>query len=137
MTVKYNVVAEIPNVEDYCRLRVVSGLSTKDSEKAAIGLPHSCYAVVVKKVGKTIGMGRVVGDGALFLQVCDIAIEPEYQGQGIGKAIMQNITDYINVNFKGAYVSLIADGDAQYLYAQYGFKPVAPDSIGMAYMVEM
>ena len=135
MSIKYDVVAELPSVEDYCRMRVVAGLSAKDSEKAAIALPNSCYAVVVKIDGNVIGMGRVVGDGAVFLQVCDIAVEPHYQGQGIGKAIMQHIVGHLNENFKGAYVSLIADGDAQYLYARFGFKPTAPDSIGMAYMV--
>jgi hypothetical protein len=31
-----------------------------------------------------------------------------------------------------AYVSLIADGEANRLYAQYGFAPTAPASIGMA-----
>ncbi|MNW18857.1 hypothetical protein D3C71_2185880 [compost metagenome] len=33
---------------------------------------------------------------------------------------------------EGAYVSLIADGDAKHLYAKYGFEPVMPASIGMA-----
>lgn len=31
------------------------------------------------------------------------------------------------------YVSLIADGQAQDLYAQFGFIPTAPRSVGMAY----
>ena len=31
-----------------------------------------------------------------------------------------------------AYISLIADGEAHRLYAQYGFQPTAPASIGMA-----
>lgn len=31
-----------------------------------------------------------------------------------------------------AYVSLIADGKANTLYAQYGFAPTAPASVGMA-----
>jgi hypothetical protein len=30
------------------------------------------------------------------------------------------------------YVSLIADGEAHRLYAQYGFEPTAPASVGMA-----
>lgn len=31
----------------------------------------------------------------------------------------------------GAYVSLIASGDAHRLYGQFGFTPTAPASIGM------
>ncbi|MGL1922693.1 MAG: GNAT family N-acetyltransferase [Hyphomicrobiales bacterium] len=135
MAIKYKIFAEIPNIEAYCDLRVAAGLSAKSQEIATIGLPNSCYAVSVKKDDELIGMGRIVGDGAVFLQICDIAVRPEYQGQGIGKAIVQNLTTHLAKNYKGAYVSLIADGDAQYLYAQFGFKPVAPDSIGMAYMV--
>lgn len=32
---------------------------------------------------------------------------------------------------KGAYVSLIADGDARFLYEKFGFRDTAPVSIGM------
>jgi hypothetical protein len=35
----------------------------------------------------------------------------------------------------GAHVSLIADGDAWHLYAQFGFEPTAPASIGMAFSI--
>jgi hypothetical protein len=35
----------------------------------------------------------------------------------------------------GAQVSLIADGPAQHLYSQFGFKPTAPDSIGMVFSI--
>ena len=33
-------------------------------------------------------MGRVIGDGGLFFQVVDIAVEPAHQGRGLGKAIV-------------------------------------------------
>jgi hypothetical protein len=46
---------------------------------------------------------------------------------------MQALTDALAERITApAYVSLVADGDAQRLYAQYGFEPVAPRSIGMA-----
>ena len=37
----------------------------------------------------------------------------------------------------GAYVSLIADGDAHRLYSQFGFEPTAPHSIGMAHFIRL
>ena len=33
---------------------------------------------------------------------------------------------------ESAYISLIADGPAKDLYAQFGFAPVMPKSIGMS-----
>ena len=32
-----------------------------------------------------IAMGRLIGDGALFLQVVDIAVRPGHQHKGLGK----------------------------------------------------
>jgi len=79
-------------------------------------------------------MGRVVGDGGCFYQVVDIAVLKEHQGNGLGKRIMGEILRYIEANVpESGYVSLIADGQAQDLYAQFGFVHTAPRSVGMAY----
>ena len=133
----YNVVVGVPAIEDYCRLRVSAGLSPKSLEAAALGLPNTLFGVLVLKEDKVIGMGRVVGDNGLFYQVVDIAVEPEHQRRGLGKAIVGKIVDHLNRSAPaGAHVSLIADGTAHHLYAQFGFKPTAPDSIGMAFTIK-
>jgi GNAT superfamily N-acetyltransferase len=81
-------------------------------------------------------MGRITGDGGTAYQLVDIAVLPEHQGNGLGKRIVAALVDWLHVNApKSAYVSLIADGPAKDLYAQYGFKPTAPASIGMAFKI--
>jgi GNAT superfamily N-acetyltransferase len=133
MDLGYELSDEVPSAEDYLRLRLVTGLSPKSAEGAAIGLPRSIFGVVVRKDDRVVGMGRVVGDGGLMLQVTDIAVEPAHQGRGLGKAIMARIAAFLEETLPdGAYVSLIADGDAHRLYNQFGFEPTAPHSIGMA-----
>ena len=78
-------------------------------------------------------MGRVVGDGGLFYQIVDLAVLPQHQGKGLGKAIMAALMERLAATAPArAYVSLIADGDARHLYARYGFELVAPASVGMA-----
>jgi ribosomal protein S18 acetylase RimI-like enzyme len=82
-------------------------------------------------------MGRVIGDGGTAFQIVDIAVEPEHQGKGLGKQIVAALVDHLRANAPpSAYVSLIADGDAQFLYAKYGFAPVMPESIGMAMRID-
>ena len=104
----YNLVVGVPSVEDYCRLRVSAGLSPKSPEAAAAGLPNTLFGVLVLKEDKVIGMGRVVGDDGLFYQVVDIAVEPEHQRRGLGKAIMGKIVDHLKRSApSGAHVSLI------------------------------
>lgn len=41
-----------------------------------------------------IAMNRRIGDGALFLQVIDIAVRPSHQHKGLGKQIMQTLVEY-------------------------------------------
>lgn len=130
---EYVLVERTPTVSEYCDLRVRVGLSAKAVEAAAAGLPNTRYAVVLEHGGVAIGMGRVIGDGGTAFQVTDIAVLAEYRGKGLGKRIVAALVDWLTANApKSAYISLIADGPAKDLYAQYGFKPVTEHgSIGM------
>ena len=91
------------------------------------------FSVVVEHERSAVGMGRLIGDGGCFVQVVDIAVDPRFQGHGLGKAIVSALTDYIaNSLPPSAYVSLIADVPANKLYEKFGFKETAPKSLGMA-----
>lgn len=129
----YELLEGVPSSEDYVHLRISAGLSPKSVAAAAAGLPNTIFGVIVKKGGRVIGMGRVIGDGGLFFQVVDIAIDPGHQGRGLGKAVVGALVTHLKQTAPtGAYVSLMADGEAQRLYAQYGFRHTAPASVGMA-----
>jgi ribosomal protein S18 acetylase RimI-like enzyme len=129
----YALLPEAPGIEDYLRLRVVAGLSPKTREQAELGLPNSWFGVTMMFEGEPVGMGRVIGDGGTAFQIVDIALDPAHQGKGLGKAIMAALMARLSAEApEGAYVSLIADGDAKHLYSKYGFEPVMPASIGMA-----
>lgn len=130
----YSCVLETPSVETYRALRLASGLSPKTTEAALKGLPNTLFAVQILHDAQPVGMGRVIGDGGCFFQVVDIAVLKEHQGKGLGKRIMGEILQYIEAEVpESGYVSLIADGQAQDLYAQFGFVHTAPRSVGMAY----
>ncbi len=122
---------QIPS-DIYRFLRTTCGLSAKTQTASEIGLRNSIYSVMIKNGEAIIGMGRIIGDGGCFCQITDICVLPAYQGQGIGKMIMKNLTDYIQHHLpESCYISLIADGNASYLYEQFGFKDTLPASKGM------
>ncbi len=123
----------VPGVEEYRALRVITGLSPKTAEAAAAGLPNTLYSVTVRDGDTLIGMGRVVGDAGLNFDIVDVAVHPDYQRQGIGKAIMTSLTNYIDrTAHHSAYVSLLADDGAPALYEKFGFRFTAPRTVGMA-----
>jgi len=128
----YKLIPATPTSDDYRRLRIAAGLSPKSAEAAAIGLPNTLFAVIIQHHDEVIGMGRIVGDGGLFLQIVDIAVDPAHQKLGLGKAIVSTLVDHVKtIALDGTYVSLIADGPAEHLYAQFGFTQTAPASVGM------
>ncbi|RZJ05511.1 MAG: N-acetyltransferase [Brevundimonas sp.] len=131
----YELTPETPSPADYLRLRIVAGLTPKAEANALLGLPNTWFAVVVRKDGQAVGMGRIIGDGGLFFQIVDMAVDPAHQGQGLGKAIMTALMDELRLKARGAYVSLIADGEANRLYSQYGFELTTPKSVGMAQVI--
>ncbi|MBQ1089450.1 GNAT family N-acetyltransferase [Streptomyces sp. B93] len=128
----YSLRTGSPSVETYLRLRVVSGLSAKTVRAAEAGLPNTWHGVTVLCGDEPVGMGRVIGDGGCFFQVVDICVAPEHQGRGLGKRIMAELVGELERRAPdGAYVSLIADGDARFLYEKFGFRQTAPASVGM------
>jgi ribosomal protein S18 acetylase RimI-like enzyme len=128
----YTIAAGVPTVDDYRELRVAAGLSPRSERAARLGLPNTLFGVVVTLEGALVGMGRIVGDGGTSYQVVDIAVRPERQGRGLGKRIMAALMEYLRTVPEGAHVSLLADGPAKHLYAQFGFEETAPRSVGMA-----
>ncbi|WP_310621424.1 GNAT family N-acetyltransferase [Flexibacterium corallicola] len=130
---EYRLLAQVPNVEDYLRIRQNAGLSAFGEKAAELGLKGTLFAVSVFHRDQVIGMGRIVGDGGCFFQVVDIAVEPEHQGKGLGKQIMDALMEYLSeIPHRPAYVSLMADVPANTFYERYGFKETAPKSVGMA-----
>lgn len=126
----YEILEQVPRVEDYLRIRREAGLSAKSPDAAAKGLPNSHFAVTVLCRGEAVGMGRVIGDGGCFYQVVDIAVVPAHQGRGLGRRIMQRIMGFIEENaLPGCYVSLIANDGA--FYIPFGFSNVSPPDDGM------
>lgn len=142
----YVVLEGLPTPQVYHDLRKLSGMTPPPMEAVPKALANSFGGFLAyerrKMVNETtpgpdqeaVAMGRLLGDGSLFLLLCDVAVHPEHQRKGLGKRILQALVDYVDKNAPEAYVSLVAEPMAQKLYPQFGFKDVEP-SIGMYRMI--
>ncbi|MFM9589639.1 GNAT family N-acetyltransferase [Streptomyces scabiei] len=129
----YDLSVGVPSVEVFRRLRTDAGLSDKAPEAVALALPRTWHGVILRHEGRPIGMGRVIGDGGTAFQIVDICVHPAHQGRGLGRRIMAALTEELERRAPAtAYVSLIADGPARFLYEKFGFADTAAHgSIGM------
>lgn len=70
--------------------------------------------------GQLVGIARVLSDGVLFSYLCDLAVEPDVQGRGVGKALVQRVLDAC----KGTEL-LLRDSDiSSTYYAHLSFERV-------------
>lgn len=101
-------------------------------EVAEISLQNSIYCITVKDNNQIIGMGRIVGDGAIYFYIQDIVVHPEYQKNGIGKKIMNTLVEYLNGNAPDkAFIGLFASQGKTSFYEKYDFKDYSPNMTGM------
>ena len=124
----YTILHQPPTPEDLSKLRRESGLTPPPTEIDLVkALANSVHTVIARTSsspdGETIGMVRMVGDGQMFMLICDMAVLPAYQGKGIGKKLLDEMIRWIDENAPNAYVSLIGDPPGQKLYKSRGFVP--------------
>lgn len=131
---QYVVKENCLDYDTYCALRESVGWSNFGKEQAVKAIDNSFYTVQAMDGSKTIGMGRVVGDG-MYLVVVDIAVIPDYQRKGIGTIIIQSIMKHIeNSMSEGSRVSiqLISEIGKEQFYIKQGFKLIPHEHCGPA-----
>ncbi len=125
---------QTPSPKEHQHLRVKAGMPKRSDEATEKGLAHTLFGVCLYRDDEMVGMGRVVGDGGMVFHLVDIVVDPDCQGLGLGKLIMEHLMDWILQEAdETAIISLIADIPADGLYRHFGFDYSRPESVGMEY----
>ena len=122
----------IPTAKEYNELHLAVQWPTLDETLAEQGLSNSLYAVVVQdEKGKIVGMGRVVGDNAIYFHIQDVIVRPEFQRQGIGKLIMKELMSYVNrTGGKNSSIGLMSSKGREAFYRSFGFMDRPSERFG-------
>ncbi len=88
-----------------------------------------CFGVYADSK-EQIGFARVVSDYVFFGNIMDVIIDPDYQGKGLGKTLIEfMLNDDI---IKGLQTITLKTKDAHSFYERYGFKKVGDSMLYMA-----
>ena len=112
---------------EYQSLRQTTGWDEIEDAKVKVALEKDLFSVCVLDSGKVIGVGRVIGDGAIYFYIQDIIVSPQYQKQGIGRLIMENIESYLSEKTnENSFIGLMAAEGVKEFYKKYGYaeRPV-------------
>ena len=72
--------------------------------------------------GKQVGLARVVSDYTTFAWLCDVFIQEDHRGHGLGKWLMETV--HAHPDLQGLRRWMLATRDAHGLYEQFGWTPL-------------
>lgn len=111
-------------VDTYMDLRKAVGFKKLSRTQAKKALDASLYIVCAYMDAQIVGMGRIVGDGAVICYIQDLMIHPEYQRYGIGSIIIEDLIQYVkNLCEEGTEImlDLMCASGREPFYHKHGF----------------
>ena len=114
----------IPATE-YNNLRVGAGWRSLSIEQAEVGLSNSAYLISAWDDDKPVGVARVISDRGYIYLIVDVIVALEYQGQGIGRHMVEEIEVWLRQEKEGKptmMVYLMAAEGKEEFYEKFGFR---------------
>jgi len=105
--------------EQISELYRVAPLGEKSAEHLETVFSNSKFKSFVFFGNKLIGAGRALADGGDCSYICDIAVHPEFQGLGLGKAIVGKLVAF-SVGYKK--IILYSNPGKEGFYQKLGFR---------------
>lgn len=121
------------DTETYLKLREQVGWVKLSDRQASMAVNNCLYNVCAYVDGIPVGMGRVVGDGAVISYIQDLVVIPGVQGSGIGSMILDALKNYVSdITEPGTRMMLClmcAKGREDF-YLKHGFTARPTDTLG-------
>ncbi len=119
---KWRLVERSPSVAEYTELVEAVGWRRREPAAIAIALARSDYALCAESGDRMIGCGRVIGDGGLHFYVTDMLVHPEFQGRGIGSAILKELCRFLSaLPYENTLASVLPTKGLRQFYESQGF----------------
>lgn len=99
----------------------VAPLGEKSAADLEVCFTNSRFRCFAFDDDRLVGAGRAVADGIDCSYLCDVAVHPDYQGKGLGTAIIGRLRDASAGHRK---IILYANPGKEGFYRKLGFLPM-------------
>ena len=105
--------------DELSHLYLIAPLGQKSPSHLKASFSNSMFKCFVYDSGKLIAAGRALADGADCSYICDVAVHPDHQGQGLGRQVVLKLVDFSKDHRK---IILYAASGKEPFYRKLGFK---------------
>lgn len=121
-------------IEEYKYLRDKVGWNKLSEKQSVSAIANSLFQVkAVDEQDNVIGMGRIVGDGAVICYIQDLIVVPEAQGSGVGSLIIDRLIRYVkSIKEEGTtmMLCLMCAKGREPFYEKHNFIARPTDNLG-------
>lgn len=110
------------NWDELSHLYLIAPLGQKAPNDLKVSFSNSMFKCFVYDSGKLVAAGRALADGVDCSYICDVAVHPDYQGQGLGRQIVSRLVEFSKGHRK---IILYAAVGKEPFYLKLGFKRMA------------
>lgn len=126
---------EYITAEEYMSLRKLVGWVEFPLEEAQACIDNAYMVQCVRDGEKVIGVARLLWDGGYIAFLSDVIVDPEYQGQGIGRKLVEACIERLKKDMKPGYkvkMTLNSAKGKELFYEKFGFKVRPNEDAGPA-----
>lgn len=92
---------------------------TRIAEELKNAFEKSLHTIFIYKGDRLIAFGRAIGDGRYYAILADIVVDPDFQGEGLGKYLITKLNSKLEDYH---FVNLSAAPGADRFYKKLGWK---------------
>jgi len=107
--------------DELSELYRIAPLGTKPPDALRTVFGNSMFRCFVRSGGALVGAGRALADGRDVAYIADVAVHPDHQGRGLGRAVVQRLVEQATGHKK---ILLYANPGTEPFYAGLGFLPM-------------
>lgn len=120
-------------LETYLFLREEVRFKNLSIKQAQMAIDNCLFNVVAFDGDMPVGMGRVVGDGAVICYIQDLVVIPGYQKFGIGGNLLDRCVSYVeSITLEGTemMLALMCAKGREGFYLKHNFIARPTDNLG-------
>ncbi len=121
------------SVQEYLDIRSKVHWKVLLPKQAQMALDNSLYMIGAYDGEQLVGMGRIVGDGAVICYIQDLIVAPDYQRMGIGSKVLNALITYVKelkMENSQMMLCLMCAKGREGFYEQHGFCGRPTDTLG-------
>ena len=108
--------------DELSHLYLIAPLGQKSPSDLKLSFSNSMFKCFVYDSGKLVAAGRALADGVDCSYICDVAVHPDHQGQGLGRQVVLKLVDFSKDHRK---IILYAAPGKEPFYRKLGFRRMA------------